>query len=259
MTTTAVTGAVLGIGNTLKLMLGARLFGEVIASAKVAENVMEMNKAHRFLLNADADSIFPGKGRIPLTPKLYNDALLTYGRTVNSLFEAMGDEFRVDPNKIDFEEVRQKLMSLDPNVPLGNSYDFGSMSKFTRDRIYPEYDVSKMLSPEMRRAGEEYLTGASIMGASHNQFQKLMNSNPLQLAAEAPVNTPPVEPITAQSPTTTMPTATQPTANQGEQFAALFPQDTLGQALANKNQPQQMNEGGLVEDAYKRADEVLSA
>jgi hypothetical protein len=56
-----------------------------------------------------------------------------------------------------------------------------------------------------------------------------------------------------------MPTATQPTANQGEQFAALFPQDTLGQALANKNQPQQMNEGGLVEDAYKRADEVLSA
>ena len=259
MTTTAVTGAVLGIGNTLKLMLGARLFGEVIASAKVAENVMEMNKAHRFLLNADADSIMPGKGRIPLTPKLYNDALLTYGRTVNSLFEAMGDEFRVDPNKIDFEEVRQKLISLDPNVPLGNSYDFGSMSKFTRDRIYPEYDVSKMLSPEMRRAGEEYLTGASIMGASHNQFQKLMNSNPLQLAAEAPVNTPPVEPITAQSPTTTMPTATQPTANQGQKFATLFPQDTLGQALANKNQPQQMNEGGLVEDAYKRADEVLSA
>ena len=86
-----------------------------------------------------------------------------------------------------------------------------------------------------------------------------MNSNPLQLAAEAPVNTPPVEPITAQSPTTTMPTATQPTANQGQKFATLFPQDTLGQALANKNQPQQMNEGGLVEDAYKRADEVLSA
>jgi hypothetical protein len=54
-----------------------------------------------------------------------------------------------------------------------------------------------------------------------------------------------------------MPTATQPTANQGEQFAALFPQDTLGQALANR--PQQMNQGGLVEDAYKAADEVLSA
>ena len=258
MTTTAVTGAVLGIGNTLKLILGAKLFGDVISSAKIAENVMEMNKAQRFLLNADADSIFPGKGRIPLTPKVYNDALLTYGRMVNSLFEARGDEFRVNPNKIDFEEVRQKLLSLEPRAPSApETYDFGTMPKFTRDRIYPEYDVSKKLSAEMRTAGEEYLTGASIMGASHDQFQKVMNSNPIQQAAEAPVNTPPVEPITAQSTPATMPTATQPTANQGEQFAALFPQDTLGQALANR--PQQMNQGGLVEDAYKAADEVLSA
>jgi hypothetical protein len=77
MTATAVTGAVLGIGNTLKLMLTARLFGEIIGTAKIAENVMEMNKAYRFLLNADANSIFPGKGRIPLTPKLYNGVLLT--------------------------------------------------------------------------------------------------------------------------------------------------------------------------------------
>ena len=259
MTATAVTGAVLGIGNTLKLMLTARLFGEIIGTAKIAENVMEMNKAYRFLLNADANSIFPGKGRIPLTPKLYNGALLTTGRAVNSLFEAMGDDFRVDPNKIDFEEIRQKLMSLDPNVPLGNSYDFGSMSKFTRDRIYPEYDVVKMLSPDMRRAGEEYLQGASIMGASHNQFQEIMNSNPLMQAAEAPVNTPEVEPITAQSPQATMPTATQPAVNQGEQYATLFPQDTLGQALANRGNTQQFNEGGLVEDAYQMAEEVLNA
>jgi hypothetical protein len=259
MTATAVTGAVLGIGNTLKLMLTARLFGEIIGTAKIAENVMEMNKAYRFLLNADANSIFPGKGRIPLTPKLYNGALLTTGRAVNSLFEAMGDDFRVDPNKIDFEEIRQKLMSLDPNVPLGNSYDFGSMSKFTRDRIYPEYDVVKMLSPDMRRAGEEYLQGASIMGASHNQFQEIMNSNPLMQAAEAPVNTPAVEPITEQSPQATMPTATQPAVNQGEQYATLFPQDTLGQALANRGNTQQFNEGGLVEDAYQMAEEVLNA
>jgi hypothetical protein len=258
MTTTAVTGAVLGIGNTLKLILASKLFGDVISSGKIAENVMEMNKAQRFLLNADADSIFPGKGRRPLTPKVYNDALLTYGRMVNSLFEARGDEFRVNPNKIDFEEVRQKLLSLEPRVPSApETYDFGTMPKFTRDRIYPEYDVSKKLSPEMRRAGEEYLTGASIMGASHDQFKNIMNSNPLMQAAEAPVNTPPVEPITAQSTPATMPTATQPTENQGEQFAALFPQDTLGQALANR--PQQMNQGGLVEDAYKAADEVLSA
>ena len=88
------------------------------------------------------------------------------------LFEARGDEFRVNPNKIDFEEVRQKLLSLEPRVPSApETYDFGTMPKFTRDRIYPEYDVSKKLSAEMRTVGEEYLTGASIMGASHDQFQ----------------------------------------------------------------------------------------
>jgi hypothetical protein len=41
---------------------------------------------------------------------------------------------------------------------------------------------------------------------------------------------------------------------QAQQFAALFPQDTLGQAVAARG----LKEGGLVEDAYAQADEVLN-
>jgi len=33
----------------------------------------------------------------------------------------------------------------------------------------------------------------------------------------------------------------------------------LGQALANRGNTQQFNEGGLVEDAYQMAEEVLNA
>lgn len=40
-------------------------------------------------------------------------------------------------------------------------------------------------------------------------------------------------------------------------YQALFPQDTLGTAIAA--QGQQFNEGGLVQDAYAYADEVLNA
>jgi hypothetical protein len=56
--------------------------------------------------------------------------------------EAEGDDFRVDPEKIDFEEIQDKIRSLDPNIPLSVSYDFGSMPKFTRDRT-AKYTTTK--------------------------------------------------------------------------------------------------------------------
>jgi hypothetical protein len=71
MTTTAVTGAVLGMGNTLKLILASRGFAEIIASPKLMEHVMDLNKWYRFALDKSEQSIFPGKGRIPLNPKMY--------------------------------------------------------------------------------------------------------------------------------------------------------------------------------------------
>jgi hypothetical protein len=80
MTTAAVSSAVIGIGNTLKVMVGARLFGEVIASPKIAENIMELNKEYRYLKSESVSSMLPGKGRVPVNPRMYNRALLTSGR-----------------------------------------------------------------------------------------------------------------------------------------------------------------------------------
>ena len=254
MTTAAVSSAVLGIGNTLKLMTGARLFAEVIASPKIAENVMEMNKAYRYLKGETETSMLPGKGRVPLNPRMYNRALLTYGRTVNSLFEAAGDEFRVDPNNIDFEEIRQKLMSFEPNIPLSNRYNFDSMPKFTRDRVYPEYEASKLLKGNERTQGEQFLQGASIMGASHQQFDDVMNSNPMQQAQQPAMTTPPLQPTAGQPPMATGSTEQEP-MQRAATYGALFPQDALGTAIAARGQ---FNEGGLVEDVYSQVDEVLN-
>ena len=263
MTTTAVTGAVLGMGNTLKLILASRGFAEIIASPKLMEHVMDLNKWYRFALDKSEQSIFPGKGRIPLNPKMYQNATRNYIRVLNSFFEAQGDNFRVDPDKIDFEEIRQKINSLDPNVSLNTSFDFGSLPKFTRDRIYPEYEASKILNknPVTRQAAEEFFTGASIMGASHNQFEKAINSNPLMQATEPQVNTPPIQPM--GMPTEgrdqmqmTTPQTPQDTGQRASTYQALFPQDALGTAIAARSQ--QFNEGGLVQDAYAHADEVLN-
>ena len=84
--------------------------------------------------------------QIALKPQLAPRIANTFTRFINGEMEAAGDDFRVDPDNINFEEIRQKLQELDPNIPLSVSYDFGSMPKFTRDRIYPEFDMMKKMS-----------------------------------------------------------------------------------------------------------------
>lgn len=240
------TAAAFGIGSTLKLVLGGRLLGSVLVNPKLAEDLMDLNQYMRFM--SDDSNVRS------LSPQLAPRAGRTWARFINSLMEAEGDDFRVDPNNIDFEEVRQKILSLDPNIPLSNSYDFGSMPKFTRDRIYPEYDVAKTLPPETARAGEEFLQGANLIALSDQQFDQAANSEPMVQSTE---------PATMAAPTTTQPATmatpqmSQDTGQRAAQYASLFPQDVLGQAVVNR--PQQFNEGGFVEDVYNQADEVLNA
>jgi hypothetical protein len=201
---------------------------------------------------------------VALNPKMFISNFKKWTRVMNSFFESQGDNFRVDPDKVDFEEIRQKIESLEPNVSLKTSFDFGSLPKFTRDRIYPEYEASKILNknPANRQAAEEFFTGASIMGASHDQFNKAINSNPLMQAAEPQVNTPPIQPIGmpesggSQAPMAAQ-QAPQDTGQRAATYQALFPQDALGTAIAANSQ--RYNEGGLVQDAYSHADGVLNA
>ncbi len=218
------TAAAFGFGNTIKLILGSRMLGSVLTNPNVAENLMEMNKYQRFMTDQ--------KGVYQLSPQNTPRASATFVRFINSLMEAEGDEFRVDPNKIDFEEIRQKIESLDPNLPLRSSYDFGSMPKFTRDRIYPEFETAKNLSAEAQRVGEEYLQGSNLIALSDQQFDQVyegqvpQSTEPQQMAPQ-PTTTEPTAMATGQAPQATG-------QQQAQQFAALFPQDTLGQAVATR-------------------------
>lgn len=239
------TSAAFGFGNTLKLILGARIFGNIITNPEVAENLMEMNKYVRF---------GNGEVRYSLKPQMVPRASRTFARFINSLMEAEGDDFRVDPDKIDFEEIREKLNSLDPNIPLQSSFDFGTMPKFTRDRIYPEYETAKNLDASTARDGEEFLQGANLMALNEQTFEEIANAPPqstqpqMMTATQAqPTETQPATMSAGQTP----PNNQMQTA---QQYASLFPQDTLGQAVATKG----FSTGGLVEDAYNQADEILN-
>ena len=239
---TAATAAAFGIGSTLKLILGARLLGGILTNPNVAENLMDMNQYMRFM-DPNATHM--------LSPQLAPRAEKTFVRFINSLMEAEGDDFRVDPNKIDFEEIRQKIQSLDPNLPLRNSYDFSTMPKFTQNRIYPEIETAKNLKPDVAQAGEDFLKGANLIALSEINFEKAASGEQQVQATEPAAMMPPTEPTAMTMGQTPQVTGQQ----QAQQFAALFPQDTLGQAVATRG----LKEGGLVEDAYEQADEVLRA
>jgi hypothetical protein len=237
------TSAAFGFGNTLKLIIGSRLFGNIITNPKVAEDLMDMNQFMRFM--SDDPNVYS------LKPQMVPRASRTFARFINGLMEAEGDDFRVDPNNIDFNEIRDKINSLDPNIPLQSRYDFGTMPKFTRDRIYPEYETAKNMDQSTARAGEEFLQGANLMALNEQQFQTIANTEPQ--GTQPMMMTQPSQPTQPN----TMSTGQTPQNTQmqtAQQYASLFPQDTLGQAVA----AQQFNEGGLVEDAYTQADEVLN-
>lgn len=239
------TSAAFGFGNTIKLILGSRLLGSVLTSPKVAENLMDMNKTMRFM--SDDPDVYK------LSPQLVPRTSRTFARFINSLMEAEGDDFRVDPNKIDFEEVREKLQSLDPNIPLTVSYDFGSMPKFTRDRIYPEFEMAKKLPASAQRAGNEFLQGANLMALQEQKFEEIAEGKEMLPQSTQPQNMG-VPPTNTQPQAMTPPPPQNTGQQQAQQYATLFPQDTLGQAVATK----QFNQGGFVEDIYNQVDEVLN-
>ena len=239
------TSAAFGFGNTLKLILGSRLLGGILTDPKRAENLMEMNKYMRFMTDDPS--------KIALSPELAPRSSKTYARFINSLMESEGDDFRVNPDKIDFNEIRQKLQSLDPNIPLSVSYDFGSMPKFTRDRIYPEFDMMKKMSASTQRAGEDFLQGANVMALQEQKFEEIAEGKEMLPQSTQPQNMG-VPPTNTQPQAMTPPPPQNTGQAQAQQYASLFPQDTLGQAVATR----QLKEGGFVEDIYNQVDEVLN-
>jgi hypothetical protein len=106
----------------------------------------------------------------------------------------------------------------------------------------PNMEIAKKLNPEVAREAERYFQGANLMALSEQNFNQIANSNPMLQATEPAAINQAMQPAQATAPEQM---ATQPmpqdTGQQAQTYAALFPQDTLGQAVAAR----QFNEGGL--------------
>tara|TARA_R100001594_G_scaffold15901_2_gene33040 strand:+ start:1683 stop:4727 length:3045 start_codon:yes stop_codon:yes gene_type:complete len=149
-------------------------------------------------------------------------------RLLNWAAEEDKDFPDVDPKKIDFEEVTDYLINKNIKVPaLGFSTD--AFPKKIRDELFPEQNVIKNSSQAEDVSGVNFLIGNDRGGQNANaivNFQPPANT----------VNTTPafqglVDPKFLQTQNIQ---SIQPI--QANQFKALFPNDPLSQAIAERGQ-----------------------
>ena len=147
-------------------------------------------------------------------------------RLLNWAMDEDKDFPRIDPKNIDFEEVTQYLLNKNILVPeLG--FEPQAINPELRDQFYPELKVIQKASEEDLAKGMNYLNGSN-KGAT--EANVVVNYQPNQ-NVQAPAYTEFVDP--KYLPQNQLPVAQN---INPQNFNALFPNDALGLAIANKGQ-----------------------
>jgi len=144
------------------------------------------------------------------------------------------DAPRVDPNKIAFEEIGQYLLE-QPTTLLQPNFNMKGLNKEMQNRAFFAEKMLESATPEVIASGSNFLRGsltaldknikiddadANAMQGGTTQMPKLP-TNPQGASVGANAQLPGQGPGAGQ--------------NVRETYANLFPQDTLGQAIANRN------------------------
>jgi hypothetical protein len=152
----------------------------------------------------------------------------------------VNDEFKdapeVDPNKIAFEEIGQYLLQ-QPTTLLQPNFTKEGLIKEMQNRAFFAEKMLESATPEVIASGSNFLTGSlkaldrSIQIDEADAQATLGTPQKPQLPDQAKV---PPAAANAQVPGQGVNAGQNVRAN----YAQLFPQDTLGQAIANRNAQQ---------------------
>lgn len=149
-------------------------------------------------------------------------------RLLNWAAEEDKDFPDVDPKKIDFEEVTDYLINKNIKVPaLG--FSTNAFPKNIRDELFPERNVIKNSSQAEDVSGVNFLVGNDKGGQTANaivNYQPPANTMSTTPAYQGLVDPKYLQTQNIQS--------IQPI--QANQFKALFPNDPLSQAIAERGQ-----------------------
>ena len=142
----------------------------------------------------------------------------------NYVLDEDKDSPTVDPQKIDFNEITQYLLQQPTRVPQSN-FTIDGIAEDIKNRMYPELKQIKNSSTEMINDAENYFRGNMLSVMENDASDRIDNEaislgSMTQASGQAGMVAPiaPVQPI-------------QP-VNRAKTFAALNPNDTLGQLIA---------------------------
>lgn len=134
----------------------------------------------------------------------------------------------VDPKKINFEEVTDYLINKNIKVP-AFGFSTKAIDPRLRKDLFPELSVIDKSSQSEDIAGVNFLDGADKGGQEANAIVNYMPTNvnqqpPAYQGLVDPKYTQPIQPVQNMQPI------------NSQQFKSLFPNDPLGQALAERGQ-----------------------
>lgn len=142
----------------------------------------------------------------------------------NYVLDEDKDSPTVDPQKIDFNEITRYLLQTPTRVPQSN-FTIDGIAEDIKNRMYPELKQIKNSSTEMINDAENYFRGNMLSVMENDASDRIDNEaislgSMTQASGQAGMVAPiaPVQPI-------------QP-VNRAKTFAALNPNDTLGQLIA---------------------------
>jgi len=161
-----------------------------------------------------------------------------YAKLFNQWLNGWDDEPKdfpkVSPNNINFEEISNYLLQMQSQVPEANFDKEGLNNEIRKRAFYEEYQLQKAPA-DVIAAGSNFIRGTLAALDNQVKIEEAEAQETVRGPAEIPKlpnqgNLPAVG-ANAQIP------GQAPGAGQQmkETYANLFPQDTLGQAIANKN------------------------
>ena len=135
----------------------------------------------------------------------------------------------IDPKKINFEEITEYLINKNIKVP-AFGFSTNAINPKLRNDLFPEINVINKSSQAEDMGGVNFLEGSDKGGQTATAIANYMPQN----SGQAPSYQGLVDPkYLSQQPVK----AIQPVANVNtQQFKSLFPNDPLGQAIAERGQ-----------------------
>ena len=211
-----------GIVPTLAFVFLSRYAGAVLSNPKSVEALFDVLNPTLKIEKAIA-------GKLDLSKKRIFAALL------NNAMDEDKDAPKVDPNLINAEEITNYLLRKPPQMPNAR-FNISALPKTQMERMYPELTaISKTPGPEL--AGyQNFVRGAAIARQKDEAASFIESQIPDPTGPRQAMNMQQRQGQQGQQPM--IPQMRQPMQTQVAQNPALFralnPQDTLGQAIVER-------------------------